>query len=262
MSSKIFSFSDTVLVGYPLAEEGTEYGVDGNGASHYDEQQLVDALGKSFAMYKQHGARSPKKLKPIHQYIAEVLAAIWGKDFSTRYLGAAASEMTVSGKYYPKDIDITVTHGNQPVFCLGIKFVTSNYKQNANNYFEGMMGETANIQALGDLPYAQLLILRHQTPYYPKNETLKPKKIEVINDKDMQKYLKLAFDISQAHRPLFMGIQIIDLDEKTGAVTPTVLEGKFAPPIVNLLEQKLSLKNLFADIAHYKNYCSAKTLLG
>lgn len=66
--------------------------------------------------------------------------------------------MKVKGKYYDKDIDITVTKDNKPVMCIGIKFITSNYKQNTNNYFENMMGETANIQALKNLPYFQLIV--------------------------------------------------------------------------------------------------------
>jgi hypothetical protein len=56
-----------------------------------------------------------------------------------------------------KDVDITISRNREPVFCLGIKFVTSHYKQNTNNYFENMMGGTANIQAT-QIPYAQLII--------------------------------------------------------------------------------------------------------
>ncbi|MDR0790615.1 MAG: hypothetical protein LBO06_07450 [Bacteroidales bacterium] len=136
----------------------------------YNEREFIRAVKQSFEMYKIHGARSTAKLKPIHKYFADVLYSIWGKGFDYHYIGVDSKEMTVSGKYYPKDIDITVTHKGIAVFCLGIKFVTSNYKQNSNNYFENMMGETANIQATGNLPYAQLIILRHKTPYYLKNK--------------------------------------------------------------------------------------------
>jgi len=185
----------------------------------YNEQEFLKALEASFIAYKEHGARSTAKLKPIHKLIADTLANIWGKAYSIYFLGEESKEMTVEGKYYPKDIDITVTKNEKPVFCLGIKFVTSNYKQNSNNYFENMMGETANIQAVGNLPYAQLLILRRQTPYYLKNETEIASKIEIINDKDISKYLKLLFDNPQAHRPNYLGIQLIDIDEKTRKVS-------------------------------------------
>jgi hypothetical protein len=142
-------------------------------------------------------------------------------------MGDETKEKTVEGKYYPKDIDITVMEGEKPVFCLGIKFVTSNYKQNANNYFENMMGETANIQAT-QLPYAQFIVLRHETPYYKKNETEIPSKIEIVNDKDISKYLKLMLDNPQAHRPNYLGIQLININGKTGKVTLIDLDKFFS----------------------------------
>jgi hypothetical protein len=182
------------------------------------------------------------------------LAKIWGKGFEICYLGEDSKEATVEGKYYPKDIDITVLDGEKPVFCLGIKFVTSNYKQNANNYFENMMGETANIQALGGLPYAQLIILRHETPYYQKNETETPSKIEIINDKDIAKYLKLNFDVPQAHRPNYLGILLINIDEKTGKVSLTDLEKSFSTETAKLLTKTLSIKTFFDNIYNYKDY--------
>ena len=172
----------------------------------FNEKSFCVAVEESFSMYKKHGARSPAKLKPIHRYFADVLKSIWGEGFEVHYLGADTKELTIAGKYYPKDIDITITQNEIPVFCLGIKFVTSNYKQNANNYFESMMGETANIQALGSLPYAQLVVFRHKTPYYKKNDAENPAKIEVIKDKDIHKYLNLVFDNPQVHRPNFVGM--------------------------------------------------------
>ncbi|MDR1848095.1 MAG: hypothetical protein LBR17_08300 [Bacteroidales bacterium] len=128
----------------------------------YNEKEFITAIEESFKMYKLYGARSTQKLKPLHLYVAKMMSEIWGKDFDIHCIGENNHELNVEGKYYPKDIDITVTDNGKPVFCLGIKFVTSNYKQNANNYFENMMGETANIQALGNLPYAQLIVLRHK----------------------------------------------------------------------------------------------------
>jgi hypothetical protein len=223
----------------------------------FEERKFIAAVEESFRMYKEHGSRSNAKLKPIHRYFADVLKSIWGNGFNVHYMGTTpkgAKEFTVAGKYYPKDIDITITHRNKPIFCLGIKFVTSNFKQNANNYFESMMGETANIQALGDLPYAHLIILRHETPYYEKNETENPKKIEIINDKDIQKYLNLIFDSRQAHRPEYIGIQVVNLDETTNKVSLTHVEKSFSPNVAKLLKEKLALSNFFKEITQYKDY--------
>jgi hypothetical protein len=223
----------------------------------YNEKDFIKAVEQSFRMYKIHGARSTEKLKPLHKFIAETLSKIFGKGFELHFIGNDNKEMTVTGKYYPKDIDITVSKKEKPVFCLGIKFVTSNYKQNANNYFENMMGETANIQAT-QIPYAQLIILRHKTPYYKKNETELPSKIEIVNDKDIEKYLKLIYDQPQAHRPNYLGIQLIDIDEKTGKVFTTNLEKEFSIEISKLLKAKLSLSNFFNEIETYKDYLKLK----
>ncbi|MDI9356492.1 MAG: hypothetical protein QM536_05650, partial [Chitinophagaceae bacterium] len=189
----------------------------------YIEKDFIKAISQSFNKYIEHGSRSTEKLKPIHNFVAQTLQKIFGESYNLYYMGSETKEMKVKGKYYDKDIDITVVKDEKPVICLGIKFVTSNYKQNANNYFENMMGETANIQARKDLPYFQLVVLRHKTPYYSKTTqrtgTKEPAKIEIINKHDLQKYINLAYDTPQAHKPYAIGILFIDLDEKTAKVT-------------------------------------------
>jgi hypothetical protein len=223
----------------------------------YNEKEFIKAVELSFRMYKKYGARSTAKLKPIHKFVAETLQNIFGNGFELHFLGDETKEMTVTGKYYPKDIDITVSKNKKPVFCLGIKFVTSNYKQNVNNYFENMMGETANIQAT-QLPYAQFIVLRHETPYYKKNETEIPSKIEIVNDKDIAKYLKLMLDNSQAHRPNYLGIQLINIDEKSGKVSLTDLDKNFSKETTKFLKKKLSFANFFSEIGDYKDYLKLK----
>jgi hypothetical protein len=222
----------------------------------YNEKDFLEAIAKSFKAYKEKGARSTAKLKPIHYFVADTLKKIWGSHFEIHYLGNDIKEMEVEGKYYTKNIDITISDNNKPVFCLGIKFVTSNYKQNANNYFENMMGETANIQAV-KLPYAQLIILRHKTPYYKKNEKT-PSKIEIVNDKDILKYLKLMFDQPQAHRPNCLAIELINIDEKTGKVTLTDLDKAFSKDTAKILKTTLSPENFFREIETYKTYLKIK----
>jgi hypothetical protein len=167
-------------------------------------------------------------------------------------LGNETKEMTVEGKYYPKNIDMTITKNNKPILCVGLKFVTSNFKQNANNYFENMMGETANIQANQGLPYAHVIILRYETPYYKKDSSIG--KIEIINEKDLSKYLKLVFDTKQAHKPFAIGILLIDIDETTAIVKTINPEQILNKPFAELFESKLSMRNLFAEIEDFKKY--------
>lgn len=219
----------------------------------YKETKLIQAIKNSFEKYKEYGARSTQKLVPIHKYIADTLKEIWDKDYEICYIGKNNREATIEGKYYPKDIDIAVLKDKKPVFCLGVKFITSNYKQNANNYFENMMGETANIQA-NQIPYAHIIIMRYKTPYYLKNDAVTPSKIETINEKDIRKYLRLIYDVPQAHRPNELCIFLVDINEKTGKVTKTNLASEFEKEFVDLVNTKLSPENFFKQIENYKHY--------
>ena len=66
-----------------------------------------------------------------------------------------------------------------------------NYSQNSNNYFENMLGETANIRTT-NCPYFQIFIILDKLPYYQNNGTIK--KWEKITEHNMQKYSVLAKD--------------------------------------------------------------------
>lgn len=219
----------------------------------YIQSEFIKSISDSFAKYKEYGARSPQKLIPIHKYVTEMLKKIWGDDCEYFFMGEGTKEATVEGKYYPKDVDIAVMKDEKTVFCLGIKFITSNYKQNANNYFENMMGETANIQS-NQIPYAHLIVMRHQTPYYKKNDSTTPNKIEIISQKDIQKYLNLIYDTPQAHRPNELCIFLVDIDETTGKVIKTDIRKAFGDPFADLIEDKLSPENFFKQIENYKKY--------
>jgi hypothetical protein len=116
-----------------------------------------------------------------------------------------------------------------------------------------MMGETANIQA-NQIPYAHLIVMRYETPYYKKNDSITPKKIEIITKKDIQKYLNLIYDMPQAHRPNELCIFLVDIDEKTGEVVKTYNQKAFGDEFTDLIESKLSPENFFNQIANYKKY--------
>ena len=64
----------------------------------------------------------------------------------------------MSGRYMEKRVDIVVLKDEKDIAGIGVKFVMSNYSQNSNNYFENMLGETANIRA-GKKKYFQVLLL-------------------------------------------------------------------------------------------------------
>lgn len=107
--------------------------------------QFLAAISKSFSAYNTSGARSNKKLLPIHRWFAEAIGRHLGRGYSVKSLGKGG-ESTVAGKYYPKTVDVAIFKGEKVMVIISFKFVTSNYKQNSNNYFENLLGETANIR--------------------------------------------------------------------------------------------------------------------
>lgn len=92
----------------------------------------------------------------MHSCIAEDLFNKLKKEnFRVCSLGfQAGQEKFMKGRYLDKKVDISIknTQSDRDICGIGVKFVMSNYSQNSNNYFENMLGETANIRC-NDLLY-------------------------------------------------------------------------------------------------------------
>jgi len=221
----------------------------------FDEKSFIVAVEESFRMYKERGARSTEKLKPLHKYIAGVLKSIWGNGFEVHYMGQDTKELKVTGKYYPKKIDITITRNDKPVFCLGIKFVISSLSSNIYNYFEQMMGETANIQTKR-IPYAQVIIFQHKTPKEDpsKGKNIAKIKLQKLRDQDIKKYMTLINDPKKQYCPHSIGIPVIDIawTKTRNKVSMTDVKKAFSEDIAEALKTKLSLQHLFREIKKYK----------
>ncbi len=154
------------------------------------------SLEEGYKKYLSVHPRSSEKIVPMHKCISEIiLSKLGGKKagFTIKSKGIDNNkEFNFQGKYYSKDIDITILYKDKPISGLGFKFITSNYKQNSNNYFENMLGETANLKR-ADFLYGQVLVFKHKMPYYSsKKKTFT--KIEHINEKNITKYVKLHND--------------------------------------------------------------------
>lgn len=80
---------------------------------------------------------------------------------------------------------------NEIVAGLGVKFVMQNYAQNSVNYFENMLGETANIRS-NNIPYFQIFIIPDILPYYKSGG--KFKHWETFTKHNAEKYLILSND--------------------------------------------------------------------
>ena len=126
------------------------------------KNSFLKAISETFNAYNTYGARSNKKLISIHRWFADVIENKLDPSYSVRSLGKGC-EFTLDGKYYPKTLDIAILKNQKIVATISFKFVTSNYKQNSNNYFENLLGETANIRRI-NVGFAHFLVLRDHTP--------------------------------------------------------------------------------------------------
>jgi len=218
---------------------------------------FLSAINLSFVAYnKKGGARSTKKLVPIHKFLSRVILSKLGKNYVVKSLGIGdGKEATIEGKYYPKDLDVAVIKANKIIATVSFKFVTSNYKQNANNYFEGLIGETANIRRQ-NVGFAHFLVFRGHTPYYSKNKGNlrgKEKKTEIIKEKDLQKYVKLFNDMDFPHKPDLMGICVLDFDKNGKAKIVDLDEFNFSDETKKLMREDFSLNNFLDKFVHLVN---------
>ena len=158
-------------------------------------QEFLDKVLTSFKEFISIGtSRSTAKLKPLHGAIAADIAERLGDGYKVYSQGfAKGKEKQIKGWYIDKWVDITIEDVNlkKPVAGIGVKFVMQNYSQNSNNYFENMLGETANIRTT-NCPYFQIFIILDKLPYYKKGGGIK--KWEELTDHNMSKYCKLSAD--------------------------------------------------------------------
>ena len=221
------------------------------------QDKFIKAINISFAAYnKRGGARSNKKLIPIHKFLSETILGKLKKGYLIKSLGIGdGKEATIDGKYYPKDLDVAIFKGDKIIATVSFKFVTSNYQQNANNYFENLMGETANIRRK-NIGFAHFLVLRGHTPYYSKNKGNlrgKEKKIEIISEKHLQKYIKLFNDMDFPHKPDLMGICLLDFDENKRAKFVNLDDFDFSDETKQLLKNDFSFNKFLDKFVHLVN---------
>ena len=93
-----------------------------------------------------------------------------GKDYQIISQGyEEGKEAEIEGRYVSKAVDITIRHNGNDVAGVAVKFIMQNYSQNSVNYFENMLGETANIRSVG-IPYFHIIIMFDNIPHYKKTE--------------------------------------------------------------------------------------------
>lgn len=177
--------------------------------------KFLKVIKESFKAYLSVGtSRSTTKLKTLHGHIAKDLKEKLGREYSIQSLGYGnGKEGCIDGRYYPKNVDITIYYKDKAIAGYALKFVMRNYSQNSNNYFENMLGETANLRS-NAIPYFQIFIIFDKVPYYKKNGSFQ--KYDVITQQKLDKYLKLSNDDPNVyfHTPNKTLVILLSLKEK------------------------------------------------
>ena len=151
-----------------------------------------EVLEISFKNYLKFGARSSKKLIPPHFWIREKLKQYFDESYEFYSFGLGNSkfdkEYSVEGVAYNKKSDVSIIKNGEVVGVVSFKFVSSNYNQNSNNYFENLLGECFNIQAK-NIPFCHILVMRDKIPYYESNGNFK--KCEKLKNHHLKKYVNI-----------------------------------------------------------------------
>jgi len=167
-----------------------------------DNQQFLQTIAASFKKFLQTHPNSNEKLKILHKKIAEDIKNKLGESYNIKSYGIGdGKEGKMEGRYLEKTVDILVSKDEKNIAGIGVKFVMNNYSQNSNNYFENMLGETANIRT-NKKKYFQILILPEEMPYY--TDKGKIKKWEKITSNNIDKYAVLSRDNADTylHTPI------------------------------------------------------------
>jgi hypothetical protein len=171
---------------------------------------FLDCIARAFKQFLETNSQSNQKLKVLHGSVAADIALRLVPDYTIKSLGfGEGKEGKIQGRYINKNVDIVISKGNIQVAGIGVKFVMQNYAQNSVNYFENMLGETANIRSM-NVPYFQILIIPDEMPYYSDK---KIKRWETFTTHNAHKYQVLSQDAEDTaiHTPTKTLLYIIHL---------------------------------------------------
>ncbi len=179
-----------------------------------------EALSESYSLYIEKGPRSPEKLEPLHGWFAEALKKrLDAKRYIVQDLNSPEGEAHLEGRYFPKRVDIAIftrlSSGEpmrKPIVAISIRFIGSNFKQNANNYFENLLGECANLRRKR-IGFAHFLVLPLSLPYKKRSGDIKH--YEEIEETTLNKYFLLYEDDEHPHRPDVLGLALVKIEPES-----------------------------------------------
>lgn len=194
---------------------------------------FASAAKDSFNAYLDFGARDPRKVLPLHSSIKESFAV---------YELNARLEYHFNGKFYTKRCDVAV-EPSMDGLAKGVvlaKYPLTSYKKNSTNYFEGLLGETLNIQQAGAL-CGHFIFLPAQSPNLDRDGVVRG--INFITDSDIDRYRKLA----QSAGPVSPILYIQVVDPWSGRLRigkrPPKRKATDVPFVADFAPQSLSIQN-------------------
>lgn len=138
---------------------------------------FTEALRRCIDLYFQMGERSARKVMPLHGFVSQSIKGLLGDGYQVISLSEDSTqsrEEKVKGLFYDKDVDVAVKRGDRVLGVVSIKFVMSNYGQNANNYFEGLLGECQNLKlANPGLVFWYFFVGFSRVPYFTRAHDIK-----------------------------------------------------------------------------------------
>lgn len=189
-------------------------------------------------------ARGTSKLSILHGAIANDLQDRLDKEVPNKFYVYAKGrsdvkkdiinkEQKVSGRYYAKNVDITVRIGpekdDKVVAGFELKFPMSSFNKNSNNQFENLLGNVANLRSVPSSPlYFLILIMPTSVPVYSNGSTGLSGRIiqsfEHIGRTQIKKYGILSSDDTERmlHTPtaqLFYSLEFPNVDFTSGITT-------------------------------------------
>lgn len=189
-------------------------------------------------------ARGTSKLAILHGAIANDLQKrldnespdkffVYAKGRSEIKNDKVNKEQKVKGRYYAKNVDITVRVGpkeNDPVVAgFELKFPMSSFNKNSNNQFENLLGNVANLRSTLKSPlYFLIIIMPTHVPVYNNGKGGLSgrviKSMEHIGKTQLKKYGILSSDDPKVmlHTPtgqLFYNLDLPDITFNTGITT-------------------------------------------
>ena len=188
-------------------------------ASSGIEERFLEAIRESYRRTQSSPTanRSKARLRILHGWVQKEIAEQIGTDYEIYGLNdEGGAEEKVSGWFYEKNVDVAVKRDNRVFGVVSIKFVNSNFRQNAGNYFEGQLGETANLRR-NDIVFGNIFCVTNPIPYLNKQRKLV--RMENIRDSDIEKYHKLVRDHIHVHAPDVQAFCVFQLDWEKKQIT-------------------------------------------